>query len=334
MKKVYISKNYRSPYTASSKAKIDAEKVIDRCGYRNVGLPMRQFNSAIIGNLWTVLSNIIAFFRIPYKGVVFVQYPVNFNNWQIKVAHRRHSKVIVLIHDIEKIRCASEYNMSPIINADYVIVHTPAMRNWVENNKLNHHIEILGTFDYLADYSHVPVVYNVNRGITIAFAGNLGKSSFISKLSFSRIKLQLFGVGIDKLTLNKGVEYLGCFHPNELHNYIDSDFGLVWDGDSIDTCAGLNGEYLRYISPHKFSMYLSMGLPIIIWKESALAPFVERYQVGITIESLKGLESALGSMSADDILKMRQNAIDVSDKIRNGFFLKSAVHNIERKIKI
>lgn len=332
MKKVYISKNYRSPYTASSKAKIDAEKIIKSCGYKNVGLPIRQFDSRILGNLWTIMSNVLAYFRIPYRGIVFVQFPVNLNNWQIKIAHRRNCKVIVLVHDLDGIRCASETDMTPIKEADYVIVHTAAMKKWVESRTLNHHIEILGTFDYIADYKVDSVRTNTDHVRTIAFAGNLGKSKFISKLVFSSIRLQLFGVGVDKVVLNRGVEYIGCFHPNELHEHIDSDFGLVWDGEDIDTCAGSMGEYLRYISPHKFSMYLSMGLPIIIWKDSALASFVEQYRIGITIRSLNDLENIIASMSATDILRMRQNAIDISKKIRNGDFLRSAIHNIESKI--
>ena len=293
---------------------------------------MRQFDSKILGNIWTILSNLIAYFRIPYRGIVFVQFPVNLNNWQIKIAHRRNCKVIVLIHDLDSIRCATETDMSPIRDADYVIVHTPAMKRWVENNNLSRHVEILGTFDFIADYGVNFAQSDIKSAKTIAFAGNLGKSKFINKLSFYSIKLQLFGVGVDKLVLNRGVEYVGCFPPNELHEHIHSDFGLVWDGEEIDTCAGSMGEYLRYISPHKFSMYLSMGLPVIIWNDSALAPFVEQYNIGITIKSLLDLEDIICNLSATDILKMRQNAINISKRIRNGSFLKSTIHNIESKI--
>ena len=60
---------------------------------------------------------------------------------------------------------------------------------------------------------------------------------------------------------------------------MDQNFGLVWDGTSLDGCNGRYGEYLKFNNPHKTSLYLSCGIPVIIWKEAALADFVEEHKV-------------------------------------------------------
>ena len=50
---------------------------------------------------------------------------------------------------------------------------------------------------------------------------------------------------------------------------MEGSFGLVWDGISVETCAGVYGEYLKVNNPHKTSLYLASGIPVIIWKEAA-----------------------------------------------------------------
>ncbi|NRO11242.1 Beta-1,6-galactofuranosyltransferase WbbI [Lactobacillus helveticus] len=47
------------------------------------------------------------------------------------------------------------------------------------------------------------------------------------------------------------------------------------------------GNYLRYNDPHKLSLYLASGIPVIIWKKAAEAKFVEENKVGITVDSLE-----------------------------------------------
>lgn len=67
-----------------------------------------------------------------------------------------------------------------------------------------------------------------------------------------------------------GIEYQTTYHTKEslaaeeLPGALVQSFGLVWDGNSMDTCTGNYGSYLRINDPHKVSLYLSSGLPIIV----------------------------------------------------------------------
>ena len=55
---------------------------------------------------------------------------------------------------------------------------------------------------------------------------------------------------------------------------------------SSETCKGSFGEYLRINNPHKTSLYLASGIPVIIWSKAALAEFIEKNKCGITVDSL------------------------------------------------
>lgn len=126
----------------------------------------------------------------------------------------------------------------------------------------------VGVFDYLADdeikgYNLPPFD---KQKIKVAFAGNHTKSKFLNYCRFDKITLNLFDIKGSELKIAPGMKYVGCFEPDSLYRYLDSHFGLCWDGDSTDGCKGIIGEYISYISPHKVLMYLSAGLPIVIWE--------------------------------------------------------------------
>ena len=119
--------------------------------------------------------------------------------------------------------------------------------------------------------------------------------------------------------------YHGSFPPAELPYELEGNFGLVWDGISVDTCAGVYGEYLKVNNPHKTSLYLASGIPVIIWKEAALAEFVEQERVGITISSLYEIKDIFEKLTEDEYADMLQHAKLISKRLTSGFYTKQAI---------
>ena len=102
-------------------------------------------------------------------------------------------------------------------------------------------------------------------------------------------------------------------------------FGLVWDGNSADTCSGNTGDYLRYNNPHKLSMYLASGLPVIIWSQAAEAPLVLEKGVGIAVSSLREIPEVLSGVDAVRYGKMRERVLALSGELRSGYYTKRAI---------
>ena len=109
-------------------------------------------------------------------------------------------------------------------------------------------------------------------------------------------------------------------------------FGLVWDGDSSDTCSGMYGEYLKINNPHKASLYLASNFPIIVWRQSALADFVRNNNCGILVNSLFEILESLESMSEDEYQELVKNSKRIGEKIRQGYYLKAALEKCEREL--
>ena len=98
--------------------------------------------------------------------------------------------------------------------------------------------------------------------------------------------------------------------------------------NSTNTCNRVLGEYTKYNNPHKVSLYLSTGLPVIIWKQAALADFVTKNNVGITIESLDEIDDAIKNVSKQQYDQMKSNTDIIAKKMRSGFYIKSATHKL------
>ena len=126
---------------------------------------------------------------------------------------------------------------------------------------------------------------------------------------------------------------MGAFLPEELPYVMDGSFGLVWDGESAKTCSGIYGKYLQINNPHKTSLYLASGIPVIIWEKAALADFVKKYKVGIPIKSLEDLEHTLEAITEDEYDEMLIHAKKMAVKLRSGYFTKRAVSICRRKIR-
>lgn len=144
--------------------------------------------------------------------------------------------------------------------------------------------------------------------------------------------MNLYGVNPDK-DYSKQLTYKGVKTPDELPRFLSGNFGLVWDGTSMNTNNGVYGEYTRYNNPHKVSLYLSSGLPVIVWKDAAISKFVVENNLGIAIDSLYELESRLEEQDIENYNNMVANAVEIGKKLRKGSFTMSAIEKSIELIK-
>ena len=119
---------------------------------------------------------------------------------------------------------------------------------------------------------------------------------------------------------------MGSYAPEKIPEMLSGSFGLVWDGPDLDIRPGTIGDYLRYNNPHKCSLYLASGLPVIIWKEAALADFVESGHLGITVSDLTDLSAAVKKITEAEYLEIKNHVMLEGEKIRSGYYFSRAIH--------
>lgn len=243
------------------------------------------------------------------------------------------AKTVSLIHDLGSFRrkkLTVEKEISRLSHSDYIIASNENMKKWLKEHGMQKPVGALGLFDY---HSASPCQEKASdrKQPKVVYAGALSmkKNSFLVELSKTLTNWQLLVCGnkegLQGLKENPLITYQGFVPSEDFIKSIDADFGLVWDGDSLDTCSGEYGQYLKWNSPHKVSFYLRAGLPLIIWKEAAVAPIIEEAGAGIAINSLKELDEKLVNLTFDDIANLKQNAKRLSERLNHGHFLRQAL---------
>ncbi len=165
---------------------------------------------------------------------------------------------------------------------------------------------------------------NQNNKARVCFAGNLAKSTFLSKIPEKLLKdgFNLYGKGMAK---NYKGEFCGEYTPEELVQVLDGKWGLVWDGKSPRTCTGNYGKYLKINASHKFGLYMATDKPVIVWKKSPISKFVEEKKLGIAVNSLDEAAKILDSVSEERFLEMKKNILDIRKEVINGNHLKRII---------
>ena len=87
---------------------------------------------------------------------------------------------------------------------------------------------------------------------------------------------------------------------------------------------------MKFNNPHKTSLYITTGLPILIWREAAMAQFVINNNIGIAIDSLIDLDKILDDVTIDEYRVMRKNVLELSKDLKNGNYTKRIVKKLNR----
>ena len=342
----YISRNYYNLTSAGNKAKTDNEDTLLEMGATNLGLQRTVNNSKILAFFLDLAGVLRACYLLKKGDVLFLQYPVKkYFSFLCHVARWKGARTISLIHDLGSFRrrkLTVEQEIARLSNCNYIIASNENMKQWLIQHGMKQPVGALGLFDYRSAFfnqsSNQKVTTNQKLLPQVVYAGALSMrmNSFLVELSksLSSWNLTIAGNkdGLQGLEDNPHIRYKGFMPSEDFIRTIDADFGLVWDGDSLTTCSGNFGEYLRWNSPHKVSFYLRAGLPVIVWKEAAVAPIIEQAHAGFAVSSLEQLDEKLAHISSEEIMEMKKNAATISKKLNEGYFLQEAISQAIRNI--
>lgn len=326
-------------FNAGSKATADISKIANEMDY----CPLYVHPIKSTKNIFEKIINQVKYYfewksiykTIKEDSVLLLQHP--FRNTQFgrekvirKLKKEKNLKIISLVHDVELLRgaiynkqYAKEFEFMKNI-ADVLIVHNESMKEWfVKNGFPENKLVVLEIFDYLTDCE----VNNMDYSKSLIIAGNLdeNKSGYISEIeNVQDITFNLFGVNYQRPEV-PNINYHGAFLPEVLPGQFHEGFGLVWDGSTIKTCDGNTGNYLRYNNPHKLSLYIASGVPVVIWSEAAEAEFVKKNHLGICIDNINNLSEKLEGFGNEKYEECLSNVHEQMTKLRTGYYTKRAL---------
>ena len=332
---------------AGSKAKDDIANIANDLQFKRLNL-IRLRNGhenildKIIRQIFYLIQWSILYLKVKNNATILIQTPFLYkevSRKQIlnKLKKNKKIKVICLIHDVEELRQIyfddfhkEQFEMILKIS-DQIIFHNDIMKNFfIKKGYPRDQIINLEIFDYLISDFHY---HKPHFEKSVFIAGNLdpynaGYLKYLDKINSNFI---LYGSGYH-LKKNQNIDYRGAVSPDKLPVLLDKGFGLVWDGNSIKTCDGPFGNYLRYNDPHKLSLYLASGIPVFIWSKAAEASFVKKYKVGYTIDSLNDISTILDNIDSIEYDELSQNVKKVSSLLTHGYFFDKSLKLALKKV--
>lgn len=323
--KYYFTTEKIVNFNAGTKAINDTNQILEKNGYTPLNLGTLRGNPhSIIGKIYKTIIEIYHLFILFHKSssqdIFFLQWPLYHiisNKIVYRIIKYRCKHLQILIHDINSLRGYSEQEQMEYLYfslAELIIVHTNRMKLFLIKEGIpEYKIKILSSFDYLTSD---PINLNREKNNIIVYAGNLIKSPFLQYINESQ-ELTINCYGKEMPYTSPCLNYKGAFKSENV-SVLEGSWGLVWDGISINSCTGEYGDYLQYNAPHKLSLYIAAGLPIVIWEKSGLAEYIVNKNLGITINSISELASAISNISTEEYINILTNIENESKDIRQG----------------
>lgn len=347
----YITQRRDNVFNAGSKAPGDVNAICSELGWEEVPLVGVRRKDRALKKAWSILRYALSWAGLTVRAgkgsAVLYQHPMYFGTKIcapfLRLMRLKGINTIVLIHDIEHLRAGEIKDATKQLEIDflkffeYVVCHNYRMREYlaaqgVDERKL---VE-LGIFDYLVDECADCLMAGKDNlvepaGPSVIVAGNLDaqKCSYIYEMASSNpdVHISLYGIGYEDQG-NVNISYEGSFAPEKLPSALRGDYGVVWDGNSIESCAGPMGDYLLYNNPHKLSLYLCAGIPAIVWKKSAVARFVEENECGILVDELTDIKEEIAKVPEAEHARMRESCARISHRMRRGAYFKDALQRM------
>lgn len=344
-----INMCFQEGFTAGGKAKLDIHDILIERGIESLDCKCIDSENVFLKVINEIHKVVFLLSLLKKNEEIFiVQHPFSHLRAVNKVLTfiGKKKKLIIVIHDLDGLRFQNKKKIvvekELLKTSEYIISHNAKMSRYLVEvlHVSKENIVDLCLFDYLyrgdKDITIRPVKnLTDNEKLTICYAGNLEeeKVPFIYEFSNHNISynVNLYGINYNGLS-NENISYKGSLPSNELIDKIEGNYGLVWDGawDSRDKDEPVK-RYTKYNNPHKLSLYMACGLPVIVWNKSAVAGFVKKYNIGYTLESLDELETL--SINNEEYQIQTKNVRAIQDKVKSGFYINGALDEIIKRGK-
>ena len=326
--KYVIDKKMQLTNDAAVKPRVDVLEILEMEGWKPIFL--YDVSKPMLIRKIQLMHNILRFMRLGKNDIVLVQwtFELPFPLKRFKIEKLLKCKKILFVHDVESLRLQKSefYEKDRFNQYDVLVTHTERFKIWLEESGVQSSIVINKIFDYKLE--NTPIRHrNSCTKFKVVFAGALNKkkSGFLyTNIEPINYTLELYGNNYNG-NVNDYIHYCGSFSPDEVVYRLDGDFGLVWDGNSTESCDGTFGNYLRYNCPYKCAMYIAAQLPVIIWKQAAMAEFVVENEIGFAIDSIEDIDTVLSNMTEERYGHILDNLRKIQKDVINGEYTKGCI---------
>lgn len=330
--KKYITNLYgQSPQSTAMTAQNMIADIAKSMGYKEICIrayPVRTDTEEeklkrIEGILAAVSKDALAIAQMPsWNGIAFDKY-------FIEALRAKVNKLVVFIHDFVPLMFANnaylfDQYLEAYNHADLVIVPSLKMKEVLIEHGLKKPVLIQEVWDHLVPIELTQLPQFQRK---LSFLGNTTRFPFVQDWK-SELPLEVYSNGSAQAQGN--MKLMGWQPEDQLLRSLNAGgYGLVWS-ENIEN--QYEREYSEMNVSFKFSTYLAAGLPLIVNRGIAKESFVTDYNLGIAVDTLDEAVAYLKEVSEEEYKTMAENVKNISHLIKEGFFTKKMLIEIQEKI--
>ncbi|MFR3684315.1 MAG: sugar transferase [Enterococcus sp.] len=313
-----------------SKARGDVAEIAKEIGFQKLYIyryiDEQESEQSLLSRIDGITAGVAAGDLIVYQYPSYNQF--KFEQTFVARLKQRGARIALLIHDSELLRDPSFRKEIELFNhADMLITHGKKMEQKLKTFGVTTPMVSKELFDYRFPYEQPLTETSLEKAIV--FAGNIQKSVFLKDWNY-QVKIQVFGAKSD-FELGGNVEYKGAYSQSELLRVMPKNyFGIAWDNNLLQ--GGNYREYTRYNAPHKISLYLALGIPVIVWKDAAISELIVNYKLGYAVDSLDEIDSLMERITWEERMQLKERVNKFSYLLREGIFTKRALIQVEQEL--
>lgn len=343
-RRCYVSRCYPHNLEGGFKAKLDIEAIMEENNFYNLGLKQKTNKNKIVSFFYNLISIIKAILTLRKNDLLVIQYPLKKYYYFLSYAARlKQAKVITLVHDLgcfRRKKITIEQEKKRFSKTDHLIVLSNRMKDFIIEQGYEQSVSVLHLWDYLNTTKPKQREFPTSDKISVLYVGDLSKNKhgfmykFDETISKTSLYFAIYGRSFDKnIIKNKEhFTYHGVKDSSLIIKQTNAHYGLLWYSTELKGISGAYGEYLKYNTSHKISLYLHAHLPIIVWSEASFAEFTRKHAIGICVDTLEDLDKTLESISEKDYLQMVENTRVLSKEIAKGTYFMNAYLEGEKQL--
>ncbi len=311
-------------HNAGSKAPSDVRTVARRLGFAPVDLaPFSRVSrrDRVLGIVRAAAQTVLATPTFARSDVLLTQHPLGRVNDVVLGRTARRTRSILLLHDLESLR-RTQYagrERETLSSYDVIVAHTPAMAEHLRVALPSTPTVVLGSFDYLVeDPCPLPALSPRPQVLYVIGSLALDKAAYLYALGPHALPVRAYGRGCVVERLPERVTWEGVLDMHRPALPARDGFGVVWDGTSPDGLCGQMGQYLRYNAPHKFGMYLALGLPVVVAEGSAMAELVLTERLGLVARTVAEASEAAAACTEQQWQELGASVLAYRERLLSG----------------
>ena len=273
------------------------------------------------------------FFKLHHGDLLLVQYPcapaeaAPVLKYALHLLQWKGARTAAYVHDLDSLRrlqdASARWSDQELLpRFDKLIVHNARMADYLTGQGAKEgHVIRLGLQDALTDAA----IPERTLDMSVCVAGDLSRkrSNYLHELPKGKLTWHLYGDNWKVKHNRPDILYHGG-KADELAGA----FGLVWAGSSSRTVTGASGAYMMLVSPRQLSRYLAQGMPVIVWKWSAVADFVRENHLGLVVDTIGEIPRVMAALTAEEYAEMAASARAWGGKLRCGGMTREALDKL------